>query len=100
MSDLHARLMALAGNAIEAAHASDAYSASDDDAVCEHVAALSAALREVLNPPLLQRYEIDAIFDAHQDAPTMSFRYYVTEAIEKKLNEKRAAAIDSARSTK
>ena len=92
MSDLHVRLMALveeyANTGVPHDHRQREYDA------------LSAALREVLNPPLLQRHEIDAIFDAHQDAPTMSYRYYVTEAIEKKLNEKRAAAIDSARSTK
>lgn len=40
---------------------------------------------------MLQRHEIDAIFDAHQDAPTMSYRYYVTEAIELALEKKRAA---------
>jgi len=41
--------------------------------------------------PTLSQAEIDAIFDAHRDAPTMSFRYYVTDAITKKLEEKRAA---------
>lgn len=53
---------------------------------------MSAAENTERAAPTLSQAEIDEIFDAHRDAPTMSFRYYVTDAIAKKLEQKRAAA--------
>lgn len=40
--------------------------------------------------PLSEAY-IDRIFNAHQDAPTMSFRYYVTRDIERLITERMSA---------
>ena len=34
-----------------------------------------------MNIPEMPEKQIDEIWDAHADAPTMSFRYLVTEAI-------------------
>lgn len=52
------------------------------DAVLAQIDAALAA------PAKLTDEQIDAIFDAHNEAPTMSYRYWVARAIERALEGK------------
>lgn len=48
-----------------------------------------------MKPLRLSREQIDKIFDAHQEAPTLQFRYLIADAILAELNRKRCGQVNS-----
>lgn len=46
-------------------------------------------------PKRLTREQVDRIFDAHQEAPTMQFRYLITEAIVAELQRRQCWQVNS-----
>lgn len=76
--------------ALHACHFDPAIGRVDDTgqmALTEYDAVLAQIDAALAAPAKLTDEQIDAIFDAHNEAPTMSYRYWVARAIERALLE-------------